>query len=80
MSPPFDARWRTYSPNERRQIDPFKAEYMMTTTPAQRKVLAQAHIFPALFSYWSETGINLNPEEKNKRSEVSKCIYLVILL
>ena len=45
---------------------------MSTTTPAQQKLIAQTHIFPALFTYWSSIGVDLNPDEMNKRSDVSR--------
>lgn len=76
MPPPSDSRRRVYNEEERKLIDPFKSDYMTTTTPAQRKAIAQAHIFPALFTYWSSIGVDLNPEEMNRRSEVSLKVYI----
>ena len=75
--PSPNGRHRVYNENERKVIDPFKSQYLTTTTPAQRKSLAQAHIFPALFTYWSSVGIDLNPDEMNKRTEVSKCLISI---
>jgi hypothetical protein len=72
MAPPQDDENRVYNRHEREKINPFKSDYMKTTNPAERKALAQAQIFPALFNYWSSIGIDLNPEEQNKRSEVSR--------
>lgn len=63
-------RRRVYNDEERKVIDPYKAEYLLTTTPAQRKTIAQALIFPALFTYWSSIGVDLNPDERNRRSDV----------
>jgi hypothetical protein len=61
--------------HEREVIDPFKQQYMNTTSPAERRALAQAHIFPNLFTYWSSIGINLNSDEMNQRKEVSKSLF-----
>jgi hypothetical protein len=55
-------------------MDKFKEEYMKTTTPAERKTIAQVHIFPALFTYWSSIGVDLSPEEMNRKSDVSKIL------
>jgi hypothetical protein len=71
MPTPFLERPRAYSPPERRVMDIYKAQYMQTTTPAERRALAQAKIFPDLFTYWSSIGIDLNPTEKNIREDVS---------
>jgi hypothetical protein len=74
-SPPsafkFGKREKAYNEGERTVMDVYKAQYMQTTTPAERKELAQGFIFPALFSHWAGLGIDLNPTEKNKRVEVS---------
>ena len=72
MAPPLDKRPRVYNENERKAIDPFKVEYMNTTSPGQRKGIAQGKIFPALFSYWSSIGVDLNPSEMDRRSDVSR--------
>jgi hypothetical protein len=74
MTPPISGRPRVYNPQEREVIDKFKARYMMTTSPAERKNLAQGEIFPAVFDHWSKTGVDLTPEETNIRSEVSNTI------
>jgi len=76
MTPPIGGRPRVYNPQEREVIDKFKARYMMTTSPAERKNLAQGEIFPAVFDHWSKTGVDLTPEETNIRSEVSNTIKL----
>lgn len=70
MTPPNIVRLRVYNDEERAVINPFKTEYMETTTPGQRKAIAQGQIFPALFTYWSSIGVDLNPIEMNKRQEV----------
>lgn len=70
MTPPIGNRPRIYNEKEREVMDPFKAQYMNTTTPAERKTMAQSNIFPALFTYWSSIGVDLNPNEMNRRSEV----------
>ena len=74
MPPPIGVRERTYNEGERFVIDKFKEQYMQSTTPSQRKNIAQAMIFPAIFDYWSSIGVDLNPVEQDKRSEVS-CNY-----
>lgn len=72
MPPPTGGRPRVYNDEERKVIDPFKEEYMKTTSPAERKALAQGLIFPALFTYWSSIGVDLNTEEFDIRMEVSE--------
>jgi hypothetical protein len=71
MPPPIGVRRRAYNQDERRVIDEFKEEYMKTTTPAERKTISQVKIFPAIFEYWSKIGVDLTPDEMDKRSEVS---------
>ena len=71
MPPPSTVRRWVYSDEERRLIDPFKEEYMKTTTPSEQKTIAQVKIFPALFTYWLSIGVDLNPGEMDRRSEVS---------
>ena len=61
-------------------MDPFKAQYMNTTTPAQRKTIAQSQLFPALFTYWSSQRVDLNDEEMNKRSQVNSQILNIVTL
>jgi hypothetical protein len=70
MASPIGGRKHVYTEEERKVIDPFKLAYMATQTPAERKQIAQVDIFPALFTYWSSIGVDLNPEETNKRTEV----------
>jgi len=72
MSPPIGVRRRVYDDEERKVMDPFKAEYMNTSSPAERKTIAQTLLFPALFTYWSRIGVDLHAEEMNKRSEVNR--------
>jgi hypothetical protein len=71
MTQPIGVRERFYNKLERKEIDQFKDAYMRTTTPAERKTIAQSDICPTLFTYWSSIGVILTPEEKNKRCEVS---------
>jgi hypothetical protein len=71
MPTPLGRHTRVYDEHERGIIEPFKIDYMKTTTPAERKSLAQAFIFPALFNYWASIGIELNDEEISRRSDVS---------
>lgn len=73
MTTPIGGRKRVYTEEERKVIDPFKTSYMETTTPAERKSIAQVDIFPALFTYWSSIGVDLNADETNRRTEV--CYY-----
>jgi len=75
MPPPVGPVRRVFNQQERALIDPFKPEYMNTTTPASRKTIAQVHIFPALFNYWAENGVDLNDEEIQVRSDVSTLFY-----
>jgi hypothetical protein len=75
--PSPNERQRTYDAKERKVMDPFKERYMNTTSPAERRTLAQAHIFPDLFTYWSSIGINLNPDEMNQRTDVSKSLNYI---
>lgn len=75
MTPPLGVRKKVYNDDERKVIDPFKDDYMKATTPAERKSIAQNLIFPALFSHWSEIGLDLNPEEENTRSDVSSIYF-----
>ena len=75
MTPPIGVRKKVYEDDERDVINPFKDDYMKATTPAERKSIAQNLIFPALFSHWSEIGVDLNPEEENRRSEVSRISF-----
>lgn len=71
MPPAFGERRRVYNQAERAVIDIYKSQYMQTTTPGERKALAQGKIFPDLFTYWSEKGVDLNASEMNVRSDVS---------
>lgn len=75
MPPPITVRRQAYNEGERLVIDKFKEEYMKSTTPTERKTIAQVKIFPAIFEYWSSIGVDLNPVEQDKRSEVS-CVLL----
>lgn len=70
MPPQIGVRRKIYDIEERKCIDKFKEDYMNTTTPSERKSLAQNQIFPELFTYWSSIGVDINADEKNKRSEV----------
>jgi hypothetical protein len=36
---------------------------MAATTPAARKTIAQVHILPALFNYWTSTGLIIDDDE-----------------
>ena len=74
MPPPTSDRPRSYNKNERELMDKFKEEYMKTTTPAERKMIAQVRIFPALFTYWSSIGVDLSTKEMDRRSDVSKSL------
>lgn len=63
---------RVYDDKEREIIDGFRERYMACTTPGERRDLATKKLFPELFNYWSSLGVNLNQEEENRRSDVSK--------
>lgn len=71
MNPPGDCLHPVYNKHKRAAINPFKTEHFLATTPAARKAIAQAHIFPSLFSYWGSLGIELNDDQIRLRSEVS---------
>lgn len=61
-----------FSAAERAIINPFRPEYLDTTSPAQRKHVAITKILPALFTYWDQNDPD-DPRIKNVRqsSEVS---------
>lgn len=61
---------RVYNEQERAKIDPFKSLYMKAMSPSERKDVARVSIFPALFTYWSSIGIDLNDNKITTRSEV----------
>lgn len=48
-----------YSAAERAVINPFRIEYLKTTTPTERKHIATNKILPALFDFWE----SLNPQD-----------------
>ena len=70
MPPPIDVRRRVYDKPERVVIDRFKTDYMACTSPEEWKTFATAKIFPNLFNYWAEQGVDLNNDEMDKRTEV----------
>jgi hypothetical protein len=61
---------RVYNAQERAAIDPFKTEYLAATTPAARKTIAQVHILPALFNYWTSIGQVIDDNEMRGRAVV----------
>jgi hypothetical protein len=71
MSHPIGGRPRIYNAQERNQIDPYKDDYLKTTSPGERKALAKGKIFPTLFTYWSSIGVDLTPHEMKIREAVS---------
>jgi hypothetical protein len=71
MTSPLADRPLVYNEEERKVIDPYKDAYMKSTSPAQRRTIAQVDIFPKLFTYWSKIGLVLTDEEENSRSAVS---------
>jgi hypothetical protein len=76
MPPPIGKRPRVYDIEERKVIDVYKADYMKTTSPGERRSMAQGLIFPKLFTYWSENGITLTQEEIDIRTDVSGFLNL----
>ena len=60
-----------YNARERAAIDPFKDEYMAATSAAARKAIAQIHIFPALWNYWSSIGEVIDDNQMALRTEVN---------
>jgi hypothetical protein len=67
----FGKRPKAYDEGERVSIDKYKVQYMQTTSPSERKALAQGKIFPDLFNLWADRGVVMNPTDKNMREEVS---------
>lgn len=67
---------RIYNEKEREVIDCHRETYMNTSTPAQRKIIAQSKIFPELFTYWSSIGIVITPDEETRRTNVSFLLSL----
>jgi hypothetical protein len=62
---------RVYTDEERAIINPFKVDYYNAKTAKDRKILAQLHIFPALFNYWDNIGEEISRDDKKNRAEVS---------
>ena len=54
---------------------------MKSTSATERKMIAQSKVFPALFTYWSSIGVNLNSVEQDKWTEASSiyCIKVQLL-
>jgi hypothetical protein len=71
MPPPIAKRRRIYNEKERAVMNPFKADFMKTTTPQERKQMAADLILPALFTYWSSCRMVFTPDEIDRRTEVS---------
>jgi hypothetical protein len=71
MTPPISVRRPVYNVGERKVLDVFREEYMQTTSPHERKTVAQVKIFPTMFKYWAQIGVDLTAEEMDKRTEVS---------
>jgi hypothetical protein len=80
MPQPLGRLHRVYNEQERAAIDPFKADYLKATTPAGRKIIAQVHIFPALFNHWANDGVDLNDNEMKTRSDVSQFQCILVFL
>jgi hypothetical protein len=61
-----------YNSEERSKIDIFKPQYLEATSPAARKTIAQVHIFPALFNYWTSIGHIIDDHAMRVRSAVCR--------
>lgn len=62
-----DRHQALYSSEERAVIDVYKEEYLKTTSPDDRKRLAQTKILPAIFNYWSQKEIDItDPTARTK--------------
>jgi hypothetical protein len=72
---PGGRRTRVYNAQERAAIDPFKADYLSATSAAARKIIAQNHIFPALWNHWASIGQVLDDGETRLRTEVFVIYY-----
>ncbi|KAF8801933.1 hypothetical protein BYT27DRAFT_7113986 [Phlegmacium glaucopus] len=59
---------RIYNAQERAVIDVFKAQYLEATSPAERKMIAQVHILPALFNHWISVGQVVGDKEMKLRT------------
>jgi hypothetical protein len=69
---------RVYNQYERAVMNPFKADFMKTTTPSERKQIAGRDIFPALFNYWSSSGLHFTPDEVDRRTDVSIVLKITL--
>lgn len=69
---------RVYNAQERAVIDPFKTQYMATTSAAARKTIAQVHILPALFNHWDRIGEAVSGNDMRMRTMVCVRIRLFI--
>jgi len=72
---PGGRRTRVYNAQERAAIDPFKDEYLSTTSAAAGKTIAQNHIFPALWNYWASISQILDDGETRLQTEVFFIYY-----
>lgn len=61
-----------FSASERAIINPFRPDYLNSTSPAQRKHIAITKILPALFTYWDEIDPN-DPRIKNVKQSSEVC-------
>jgi hypothetical protein len=67
---PGGCKTRVYNAQERAAIDPFKANYL-----AARKIIAQNHIFLALWNHWVSIGWVLDEGETHFQTEVVLSYY-----
>ena len=56
-----------YNAQELAIIKPYKEAYFRAVSPAQRKMIAQNDIFPALFNFWERSGRGVTGEADIKK-------------
>lgn len=59
-----------YTRNERAIIDPFKEQYMKTTTLQERQHVAMNLIYKQLFVYWTQNDGMIDADDAKVRGEV----------
>ena len=72
---PRGRKTHVYNAQERAAIDPFKADYLSASSAAARKIIAQNHIFPALWNHWVSIGQVLDEGDTRLRTEVIFLYY-----
>jgi hypothetical protein len=68
-----------YTREEIAILNKYKAQYMKTTTYADRDVLLRTKICVDLFNYWIDKGVHIEEEEVDGRMEVSMDTHIIYL-